>query len=148
MPDSSRPDDVAVMALSRREAGGEPLVVRLPAEATSLAPLRERLRRWLVAEGLGRTEASDVLLAVGEAASNAIEHAIEPAPAAIVVTLARDGAGVTRVEIRDHGSWDAAPSAPHRGRGMQIMRAISGEEVAIDRTPHGTTVTIRHRRQA
>jgi signal transduction histidine kinase/serine phosphatase RsbU (regulator of sigma subunit) len=148
MPGSARPDDVAVMALSRREAGGERLVVRLPADATSLAPLRERLRRWLLAEGLDRAAAGDVLLAAGEAASNAVEHPIEPVPPAIVVTLAREGTGVTRVDIRDHGRWDAEPSLPHRGRGMQIMRRISGEEIEIDRTPHGTTVTIRHRSKA
>ena len=50
------------------------------------------------------------------------------------------------MEIRDHGNWDAEPSAPHRGRGMQIMQAISEGEVAVDRTAAGTTVTIRHRR--
>jgi serine phosphatase RsbU (regulator of sigma subunit)/anti-sigma regulatory factor (Ser/Thr protein kinase) len=146
MPGSARPDDVAVLAVSRREAAGEPLVVRLPAEATSLGPLRERLRRWLAAEGLSRSEAGDVLLAVGEAASNAIEHPLQPSPAAIVVTLARGDAGEMHMEIRDHGHWNAEPSAPHRGRGMQIMRAISEGEVAIDRRTDGTTVTIRHRR--
>jgi signal transduction histidine kinase/serine phosphatase RsbU (regulator of sigma subunit)/DNA-binding response OmpR family regulator/anti-sigma regulatory factor (Ser/Thr protein kinase) len=146
MPGSARPDDVAVLALSRREAAGEPLVVRLPAEATSLAPLRERLRRWLVAEGWSRADAGDVLLAVGEAASNAIEHALEPSPAAVVVTLARGGEGETNIEIRDHGHWDAEPSQPHRGRGMQIMQAVATGDVAIDRSEQGTTVRILHRR--
>ncbi len=146
MPSAGRPDDVAVMALSRREAAGEPLVVRLPADATSLGPLRQRLRRWLVAEGFARTDAGDVLLAVGEAASNAIEHPIEPAPAAIVATLSRGGNGETRIEMRDHGGWDTAPSQAHRGRGMHIMRAIATGDVAIDRGAEGTTVTLEHRR--
>jgi anti-sigma regulatory factor (Ser/Thr protein kinase) len=146
MPGTARPDDVAVLVLSRREAAGEPLVVRLPADATSLAPLRERLRRWLMAQGMTRSEAGDVLLAVGEAASNAVEHPLEPSPPAILVTLARGSDGETRMEIRDHGNWDAEPSLPHRGRGMQIMRAISEGEVVIDRTAGGTTVSIRHRR--
>jgi len=145
IPGSARPDDVAVLVLSRREAAGGSLTVRLPAEATSLGPLRERLRRWLDAEGLDRTEAADVLLAVGEAASNAIEHPLEPAPAAIVVTLARMEGDTVRISIRDHGRWDEQPSAPHRGRGMNIMQAIAGE-LAIDRTPEGTIVTIHHRK--
>jgi anti-sigma regulatory factor (Ser/Thr protein kinase) len=145
MPDTARPDDVAVLALARREASGEPLVVRLPAEATSLGPLRERLRRWLDAAGLERREAADVLLAVGEAASNAIEHPLEPDPLAIVVSLRHSGDGDATIEIRDHGRWDDEPSAPHRGRGLQIMRAIAGE-VAVDRTPQGTTVTFHLRR--
>ena len=145
MPDTGRPDDVAVLVLARREAAGEPLVMRLPAEATSLGPLRERLRRWLDAAGLERREVADVLLAVGEAASNAVEHPLEPDPPAIVVSLRDAGDGAATIEIRDHGRWDDAPSAPHRGRGMQIMRAIAGD-VAVDRSPEGTTVTIHHRR--
>ena len=91
MPDTARPDDVAVLVLARREAAGQPLVMRLPAEATSLGPLRDRLRRWLDAAGVDRREAADVLLAVGEAASNAVEHPIAPAPAAIVVSLRAHG---------------------------------------------------------
>jgi len=146
MPGSARPDDVAVLALSRREAAGEPLVVRLPAEATSLAPLRERLRRWLVAEGLNRSDAGDVLLAVGEAASNAIEHAVEPSPAAVVISLARGDDGETNIEIRDHGRWDAEPSMPHRGRGMHIIESIATGDVAIERSEQGTRVSIRHTR--
>jgi anti-sigma regulatory factor (Ser/Thr protein kinase) len=145
MPDTGRPDDVAVLVLARREAAGEPLVMRLPAEATSLGPLRDRLRRWLDAAGLDRRDIADVLLAVGEAASNAVEHPLEPDPAAIVVSLQAGGDGSTRIEIRDHGRWNDAPSAAHRGRGMQIMRTIAGE-VAVDRSPDGTTVTIHHRR--
>src|SRR5215210_1899278 len=146
VPGTARPDDVAVLALARLEAAGEPLVVRLPAEATSLSPLRDRLRRWLEATGADPRQAADVLLAVGEAASNAIEHALEPDPAAIVVTArGTDGGGPT-IEIRDHGRWDDQPSAPHRGRGMQIMRAIAGD-VAVDRSPTGTIVTIQHRKE-
>jgi anti-sigma regulatory factor (Ser/Thr protein kinase) len=144
IPDMARPDDVAVMALARREGPGERLEVRLPAEPTSLAPLRVRLRRWLQAEGLGRTDAGDVLLVVGEAASNAIEHAIAPAPAAFVVSLSRAGDGVTRIEISDNGRWDSAPSQRHRGRGMHIMQAIAGE-AAITRSDGGTTITLHHR---
>jgi anti-sigma regulatory factor (Ser/Thr protein kinase) len=131
--------------LARREAAGEPLLVRLPAESASLGPLRERLRRWLAAEGVDGRAASDVLLGVGEAASNAVEHPIQPQPAAIVVSVRRGPDGPV-VEVRDHGRWNDEPSAPHRGRGMQIMRAISGE-VGVDRSPEGTTVTIRHRRE-
>jgi len=134
-----------VLVLARREAAGEPVVLRLPAEATSLGPLRDRLRRWLDAAGVDRREAADVLLAVGEAASNAVEHPLEPHPAAIVVSLRHAADGAATIEIRDHGRWDDAPSAPHRGRGMQIMRAIA-DDVAVDRSPKGTTVTIHHRR--
>ena len=84
---------------------------RAPARrATSLGPLRERLRRWLdAARGSTPREAADVLLAVGEAASNAIEHPLEPAPPAIVVTLAR-------VEAGDDRSRSATTAAGTRRR--------------------------------
>jgi len=145
MPETGRPDDVAVLVLARSAAAGLPLVMRLPADATSLGPLRQRLRRWLDSAGLDRREIADVLLAVGEAASNAVEHPLEPDPAAIIVSLRDAGDGARTIEIRDHGRWNDAPSAAHRGRGMQIMRAIAGQ-VAVERSPEGTTVTIHHRR--
>ena len=55
--------------------------------------------------------------------------------------------GGAALEIRDHDRWDAAPSDPHRGRGMHIMAAVADGEVVIDRGAGGTVVTLRHRRE-
>ena len=145
--DTARPDDVAVLALSRHQDAGAPLLIRLPAEATSLAPLRDRLRRWLEGEGVERAVAADLLLAAGEAASNAVEHPLAPAPAAIVLDARRTDDGYAEIAVRDHGRWNDEPSAPHRGRGMEIIQAIVGEggDVRVDRTDGGTTISFRRR---
>jgi signal transduction histidine kinase/serine phosphatase RsbU (regulator of sigma subunit)/DNA-binding response OmpR family regulator len=141
MPEADRPDDVAVLVFARHGVATEPAVVRLPAEPGSLAALRDRLRRWMGDSGVAPGPAQDLLLAVGEAAANAVEHPLEPAPAAIVVTAERDGRDVV-VVVRDHGRWQAAPSDQHRGRGLGIMRALASD-VDVRRTDAGTFVTIR-----
>jgi signal transduction histidine kinase/serine phosphatase RsbU (regulator of sigma subunit)/CheY-like chemotaxis protein len=144
MSDAERPDDVAVLVLARLEPAGEPLELRLPAEGTALGALRERLRRWLAGAEVAPADAADLLLAVGEAASNAIEHPVAPYPHAIVVRARRTGDGAAVIQVRDHGRWNEEPSEPHRGRGMAIMRAVAGD-VGVERASDGTTITIMRR---
>jgi anti-sigma regulatory factor (Ser/Thr protein kinase) len=143
--EATRPDDVAVLALTRHERDGDALVLRLPAEAESLGALRGRLRRWLEARGAGRSDVADLLLAVGEAASNAVEHPVgSETPAIVLEAHASDG--YAEISVRDHGRWNDEPSAEHRGRGMQIIRAIADEgDVQVDRTEQGTTISFRRR---
>lgn len=53
--------------------------------------------------------------------------------------------GTRRVEftIRDHGHWTPrAAAGASRGHGIMIMRACA-EDVTIERTTAGTTVTLR-----
>ena len=84
------------------------------------------------------------MLAVGEAASNAIEHPVAAYPHAIVVRARVTGDGAALIEVRDHGRWNEEPSEPHRGRGMAIMRAVAGD-VGVERSSDGTTITIMRR---
>jgi signal transduction histidine kinase/DNA-binding response OmpR family regulator len=144
MSDAERPDDVAVLVLARTEGPGEPLVLRLPAEAAALGALRARLRRWLDGASIAAGDAADLLLAAGEAASNAIEHPVAAYPHSIVLRADRTADGAARIEIRDHGRWKEQPSEPNRGRGMTIMRAVAGE-VGVERSPEGTTITLTRR---
>ncbi len=141
MPDSELPDDVAVLALTRTAGPGEPLEIRLPAEPGSLARLRRVLRRWMAQAGIEGEAAADLLLVCGEAAANAVEHALDPDPAAFVVGIGQED-GETVVRVRDHGRWRDRPSQSHRGRGLPIMRALV-RDVEIERTPAGTTTTLR-----
>ena len=90
--------------------------------------------------GLGRDEAHDLLLAVGEAVTNAIEHAQRPGrPHVDVIVEVADGR--VTVVVRDHGQWRDGPAGPHRGRGMAMMSALA--ETTVRTAAHGTTVTIR-----
>ncbi len=78
---------------------------------------------------------------MGEAVTNAIEHAQSPTHPFVDVAVEVDDDRVT-VVVRDHGQWREGPVGPHRGRGLAMMRALAETTVLANR--HGTTVVIRH----
>ena len=113
---------------------------RIPTTASSLWSFRRWLSAVLDDTGLGQDDAYDLLLAVGEAVSNAIEHAQRPArPYVDVIVEVTDGR--VTIVVRDHGQWRDGPSGPHRGRGLAMMSAVA--ETTVRTAAHGTTVTIR-----
>jgi anti-sigma regulatory factor (Ser/Thr protein kinase) len=114
---------------------------RLPSTELSVRSLRRGLRVVLDDAGLAPDDLQDLLLAACEAASNAIEHAQQPREAFVDVLLEAEDGQVTIV-VRDHGQWRDGPSGPHRGRGLQMMSALT--ETTIMSLPQGTTVTMRH----
>jgi serine phosphatase RsbU (regulator of sigma subunit)/anti-sigma regulatory factor (Ser/Thr protein kinase) len=131
-------DDVALLALRRRDAT-EPLHLRLPAVARSLATVRFALRRWLPLVGVGEGDEIDVVLAVGEVAANVVEHAYGPAGGDVTLDGVVD-AGHVVVTVRDTGRWRESRGT-NRGRGLGIIEQVASE-VAVDRTEHGTTVRL------
>ena len=135
-------DDVALLALVREPMAGTVLRVVLRAHPSRLVDLRRRVGAWLAAQGAGRAEVEDVVLAVHEAAMNAVEHAYGPTDANVVVTASRDG-DVVEIEIADDGHW-RDPRDARRGRGHGIMSAVM-DEVAIETGPRGSTVRLRRR---
>jgi anti-sigma regulatory factor (Ser/Thr protein kinase) len=148
-PAAGYDDDVAVLIYRHPPA---PLTVQVAADDPScLALLRARLRRWLPAAGIGAAEATDIMIAAGEAAANAVEHATAGRPAAappVQVTLTASAAqDAARLTITDTGTWrpppaDRKPPAPDtRGHGIAFMHALM-DDVNIDSSPHGTTVTL------
>jgi anti-sigma regulatory factor (Ser/Thr protein kinase) len=132
-------DDVAILALVRAPMANAEMRAVVPAHPDELADLRRRVGAWLAAQGAGRTERDDVVLAVHEAAMNAVEHAYGPADAELTVTAAmRDGAVV--ITVADEGRW-REPRDPRRGRGRGIMTAVM-DHVTIDTGPRGSSVTL------
>lgn len=139
----SRPvlDDIAILMLSRREQRpGDPLQLQVRAIPTALAGIRGAIRRWAAGAGADAEEVNDIVIAVGEACSNAVEHAYGPAGGIVSVHLALDPPAVVAV-IDDHGRW-RAPRGRNRGRGTALMRGLA-DDVAIEHRPGGTRVTIR-----
>jgi len=125
--------------------GPAPLRIRLPAVPASLAVVRDRLRSWLPTAAVNAATAADVLLAVGEAASNAVEHAVLGAARNVVleVTATATGTGLA-LTIKDNGRWHAPPPSTQsqRGYGSRLMRALV-DTVTITPSPQGTTVEMR-----
>ncbi|HVW41821.1 MAG TPA: SpoIIE family protein phosphatase [Amycolatopsis sp.] len=134
-------DDVALLTLRRQsqdESGALDLV--LPAVPESLKDIRAAMRRWLSAAGAGAEVTGDLLLAVGEACTNAVEHAYGPAGGSVALRLELQGTTVIAT-VRDHGRW-RPPRGENRGRGILLMRKC-GDEVRVEQTGDGTKVVIR-----
>ncbi|NUT48522.1 MAG: ATP-binding protein, partial [Saccharothrix sp.] len=95
-----------------------------PAQPGRLAELRARLDAWLAAEGLSEDDRYDLLLAVNEAASNAVEHAYGPGQhGSVHIDADARPDGSVRVAITDHGGWRVPPpTLSARGRGLLLMR--------------------------
>ena len=136
-------DDIALLVLRIPDDGpGVPLDLTFPAVPASLAQIRAALRQWLRRVGADDTAVHDVLVAVGEATSNAIEHAYGPAGGTIAVRAELDGADVL-VRIADNGQW-REPRGHGRGRGTHIMQ-LTTDEFRVERGATGTNVSLRRR---
>jgi serine phosphatase RsbU (regulator of sigma subunit)/anti-sigma regulatory factor (Ser/Thr protein kinase) len=136
-------DDIAVLAV-RRQVGEDvhPLELRLPAVPATLASVRSAVRRWLAAVAAEPEDSGDILVAVGEACSNVVEHAYGASRGDVTVRLELDHeTGEIVAMIHDTGRW-RPPRGHNRGRGLQLMEAVS-DTVTIDSTSTGTGVTIR-----
>lgn len=122
---------------------------RVAANPRSAASARAEFRGWLETHfTLGADRFSDVLLAVNEAIANAAEFAYCDASrrGTLDVNAAYDRPSDTlAVTVDDRGRWRRQVPAPHqrqlRGRGIPLMEALA-DDVTIDRTPHGTRVTL------
>ena len=134
----TRRDDIALVALEVTEP--REFVLRLPAEPGRLTVLRRRLEDFLAAHAISETDAFDLVMAVSEAAANAIEHPVDPAEPVITVTASLQLDAVL-VTVRDTGSWRPAHDPGFRGRGLALIGALT--ELSVHRSPEGTEVTLR-----
>lgn len=132
-------DDEAVMVLYRHPPA--PLDITVPAEPASLAEVRRQLRTWLAMTGADDEMCADILLAIGEAATNAAEHAHDGTGRALQITLQAHLIGDSlRFTVSDNGCWKPpVASAGHRGHGIRLMKALV-DGVDVTTTAEGTTV--------
>ncbi|MEV6612010.1 SpoIIE family protein phosphatase, partial [Kutzneria sp. NPDC051319] len=117
-------DDVALVVA---RLVPEPLVRTLPARPDQLAVARHEITQWAKAAGLPRSLTEDLLLVIGEATANSVEHAYRDRPAGDFTFELRclpDGS-VTGV-VTDGGNWRPAPADNGtRGRGLAMIKAAS-----------------------
>ena len=131
-------DDIALVMVRWIPA---PLRARLPAEPASLRTLRQQVATWAAQTGLSRDHAVDLHLAVGEAATNAVEHAYPDGNGHVAYEVARTDTGRISVAVEDTGRWRPPPRDPgYRGRGLKLLHELA-EDVHIRPGPQGTRVT-------
>lgn len=131
-------DDIAVLAATMLPAEPQPIEIRLPAAPTSATIARRFVSRYARVARLSPERSFDLVIAVGEAVANAVEHAYRGATGDFVLRLDyRDGRIIG--EVRDLGTWRERRPSPERGRGLAILRATTvGFE--LSRTSAGTSV--------
>ncbi|WP_290051957.1 SpoIIE family protein phosphatase [Amycolatopsis solani] len=141
-PAAGYEDDVAVLLY--RQPG--PLDIGFPADAGQLAPTRRALRGWLDRCGLDAEQIQNVLVAVGEAVANAIEHGHRDTPGDPIRLSAIALADQVHVTVTDSGTWKAPQPSENsrRGRGMTLMRELVSE-VSVHPTTGGTAVHLHAR---
>ena len=123
-----------------------------PADPAQLSVIRRELSGWLAPLALSEEETADVVLAVDEAAANAVRHAYGPDMSGVVELTLWTEPGTLCVEVVDHGSW-RPPAAPTQhgetgdgGRGIPLMSTMA-DAVLIHYDARGSRVLLRHRVQ-
>jgi anti-sigma regulatory factor (Ser/Thr protein kinase) len=107
--------------------------------------IRRELAGWLAPLALTETETADVVLAVDEAAANAVRHAYGSDESGVVELTLWTEPGTLSIEIVDHGSWRPPADEPvEGGRGIPLMSTMS-ESVLIHFDARGSRVLLRHR---
>jgi anti-sigma regulatory factor (Ser/Thr protein kinase)/anti-anti-sigma regulatory factor len=148
-------DDVTVLAAQRRDTPVPPLSLERLAVRDSLAPMREAFTGWLDSFGPVEDDRQNLVMAVSEAVTNAIEHAYppgRPGPVRLVANVLPDG--FLDVNVTDRGRWQE-PDTDVEGRGHGLMVIGQLADVMEVRHPprsaaepsgvRGTIVMIRHR---
>ena len=120
-----------------------------PARAGALTRIRHEVRRWLAPLEVMPDAGADLVLAVNEAAANAIDHAYRTGEEhlddrAVVEVFFWTEPGAVLFEVVDHGHWRPPSSnTAGGGRGIEIMQRLV-EAVLIHHDARGTRVLLRH----
>ena len=103
------------------------------AHADAARALRHALSAFLDALDIEPPRRDDIVVAVGEAVGNAIEHGYGDRGGGFVELAARaQDDGTIQVDVRDRGRFvERRNGTPGRGFGLRIVRAIA-RDVTID----------------
>ena len=138
-------DDITMLA-AQRVAAVEPLEISTRAELTAMQEVRHALTAWLEPLAVRPLDEMALQHAVGECVTNVVDHAYRSAEDTdeqlLHVRAVVDRAGAATVIVADRGSWHYGDREQERGRGLQMANTMT-DQLAIDRSDDGTTVTLR-----
>ena len=135
-------DDAAMLIFKARREVSERFDFTFSAVALAVPLLRRALSAYAQKLGLGTEQEHAVILCIGEAAANAVEHALceDKNIGLISVHAHRDGENLV-IEVRNNGRWKAAEQSEERGRGIPIMRSLCNH-LEIKTTQNQTVVRL------
>ncbi|GAC1309295.1 MAG: hypothetical protein NVSMB19_22950 [Vulcanimicrobiaceae bacterium] len=116
-------DDVAALVLAIEDDAPETFAFEFSALPLAVPILRRSLARFLEQRAVRDDDAYAVLLAVGEAAANAVEHAYAGEPGLVRVRAEHTDETLV-IDVLDGGRWKPVERRDERGRGIKIMRAL------------------------
>jgi serine phosphatase RsbU (regulator of sigma subunit) len=140
LTDGGQPDDRAILAVRLQNATAERMTIEFPPEAAALASARDSLRDWLRGHGAHTDEIFEIVFAVNEACSNAVEHPLDVRDTKIGLE-AEIANGRVAIVVNDGGRWRADSTSMDRGRGLGFMNELM-EHVEIVRSSDGTSVRL------
>jgi CheY-like chemotaxis protein/anti-sigma regulatory factor (Ser/Thr protein kinase) len=148
-PPGGYTDDVVVLALRPCHSSARSFATAVPASLDYIAEARHRLRDWISGVDVGPQRESDILLAIGEAVTNAIEHGSGGDATKTVSIEAFVRGHTVTATISDAGQWSGDSSASQRnlqrGRGLTMINGLA-DDVKTSRTPGGTRITLSFER--
>jgi signal transduction histidine kinase/FixJ family two-component response regulator len=144
-PPGGYTDDVVLLALRPCHRAARSFATVVPASLDCIVEARHRLRDWLSRVDVDPRRECDILLATGEAVTNAIEHG-SGADASMTVSVEAFVRGHTvTATVSDAGQWSGDSSASQRshrrGRGLTMINGLA-DHVKTARSPGGTRITL------
>ena len=144
-PPGGYTDDVVLLAVRPNHSTARSFATVLPAAPANIPQARHRLRDWLTGIAVEPHRVADILLATGEAVSNAIEHGSSGDSLRTVSVEAFVRGHTVIAAVSDSGRWSGDSSASQRslrgGRGLTMINGLA-DHVTTVRTAHGTRITL------
>ena len=131
-------NDVAIVCAELVSHSSVEFVRELSPHATYLHRVRRDLLVWLAGHRADDVRAQELVLAVGEALANAVEHA---GAGSVSLRITKTERRRFEATVVDDGHWRVTPTDPTRGRGLTIIHALA-EDVQVDRSDRGTRITM------
>lgn len=135
--------EVAARVIADADVSQPHVYLRFSADPTKLGTARREITRWADELDLGRELTQDIVLALDEATTNAVEHAYlnRSGPVTLFAGCDRSGHCAWTV-VSDCGKWRQPRTGPTtRGRGLLLMAALA-DEFDVTSTVSGTTVVL------